>query len=88
MQKGGFVIVDDFKVEGDFGFGGGGWEQFEENMKRVLPDARFYDMDAVAPDLPLVFRDQHARHLSAGVQRRPAGLPRPLRGQRSAEAAA
>ena len=41
MQKGGFVIVDDFKADGDFG--SPGWEPFEANMKRVLPDARFFD---------------------------------------------
>lgn len=44
IQKGGFVIVDDFKVRGDFG--SPGWEVFEENMARVLPGARFVDMDA------------------------------------------
>ena len=41
MQKGGFVIVDDFKAYGDFG--SPGWEVFEQNMRRVLPDARFFD---------------------------------------------
>ena len=35
MQKGGFVIVDDFKAEGDFG--SPGWGPFEQNMRRVLP---------------------------------------------------
>jgi basic amino acid/polyamine antiporter, APA family len=49
LQKGGFVILDDFKIAGTFGFGGGGWEHFEENMKRVLPNARFYDMDTSHP---------------------------------------
>jgi basic amino acid/polyamine antiporter, APA family len=49
LQKGGFVILDDFKIAGTFGFGGGGWERFEENMKRVLPEARFFDMDTSHP---------------------------------------
>jgi APA family basic amino acid/polyamine antiporter len=49
LQKGGFVILDDFKIAGTFGFGGGGWEHFEENMKRVLPEARFFDMDTSHP---------------------------------------
>jgi Domain of unknown function (DUF4159) len=49
LQKGGFVILDDFKIAGTFGFGGGGWERFEENMKRVLPQARFFDMDTSHP---------------------------------------
>jgi uncharacterized protein DUF4159 len=47
MQKGGFVIVDDFKQYGDFG--SPGWDPFEANMKRVLPDVRFYDMEAAHP---------------------------------------
>jgi Domain of unknown function (DUF4159) len=49
LDKGGFVILDDFKMAGTFGFGGGGWDRFEENMRRVLPDARFYDMDTSHP---------------------------------------
>ena len=47
MQKGGFVIVDDFKAYGDFG--SPGWEVFEANMKRVLPEARFFEMSASHP---------------------------------------
>jgi hypothetical protein len=47
LQKGGFVIVDDFKVTGDRG--SGGWETFAANMKRVLPDARFVDMKVSHP---------------------------------------
>jgi hypothetical protein len=47
IQKGGFVIVDDFKVTGDRG--SPGWAVFEANMKRVLPDARFVEMDESHP---------------------------------------
>ncbi len=47
MQKGGFVIVDDFKATGDFG--SPGWEPFERNMQRVLPGARFVEMQAAHP---------------------------------------
>src|SRR5205085_6969732 len=47
VKKGGFVIVDDFKAEGDFG--SAGWAPFEANMKRVLPEARFVDMNASHP---------------------------------------
>jgi hypothetical protein len=47
MQKGGFVIVDDFKATGDFG--SPGWEPFERNMQRVLPGARFVEMQASHP---------------------------------------
>ena len=47
MQKGGFVIVDDFKAEGDFG--SPGWGPFEQNMRRVFPEARFVPMSASHP---------------------------------------
>ena len=47
LQKGGFVIVDDFKAEGDFG--SAGWTPFAENMKRVMPEAQFIDMDTSHP---------------------------------------
>jgi len=47
IQKGGFVIVDDFKATGDFG--SPGWEPFERNMQRVLPGARFVEMQASHP---------------------------------------
>jgi Domain of unknown function (DUF4159) len=47
LQKGGFVIVDDFKAEGDFG--STGWVRFAENMKRVMPEGRFVDMDTSHP---------------------------------------
>jgi hypothetical protein len=47
LQKGGFLIVHDFKAEGDFG--SPGWAPFEANMQRVLPGARFVDLDASHP---------------------------------------
>jgi hypothetical protein len=49
LKKGGFLIVDDFKLPGQFGFNGGGWERFAENMKRVLPEAQFFDMTPSDP---------------------------------------
>jgi hypothetical protein len=50
LHKGGFLIVDDFKPRGfGGGMGGGGWESFEQNMKRVLPDVRFYEMSPADP---------------------------------------
>ena len=42
LLKGGFVIFDDFR---DPPRGGGGWANFEAQMKRVLPEARFIDLD-------------------------------------------
>ena len=47
IQKGGFVIVDDFKAPGDFG--SPGWEPFEANMRRVLPGVRFLPMEVSHP---------------------------------------
>ncbi len=47
LQKGGFVIVDDFKRENDFG--SPGWPVFEENMRRVIPGVRFVTMEASHP---------------------------------------
>jgi hypothetical protein len=46
LLKGGFVIFDDFR---DPPRGGGGWEQFAANMRRVLPEGRFIDVDASSP---------------------------------------
>ena len=71
LHKGGFLIVDDFKTRGfGGGMGGGGWETFEQNMKRVLPEVRFFEMNPSDPDLSLVLRDQPPRHHPAGLQRR------------------
>jgi hypothetical protein len=47
LQKGGFVIVDDFKVRG--ANGEGGWDVFESNMRRVLPNPQFVDLTAAHP---------------------------------------
>jgi hypothetical protein len=47
LDKGGFVIVDDFKTSE--WRGGRGWEQFADNMRRVMPAARFVDLDVSHP---------------------------------------
>ena len=88
LLKGGFLIVDDFKAPGWRGIPGAGWEPFETNMRRVLPGVRFFDMAGDAPDLSQLLRDQRARQLSAGLQRRPADLPGRVRRQRSEQAPA
>jgi hypothetical protein len=46
LQKGGFVIFDDFR---DPPRGGGGWESFAANMERVLPGVRFVEMEPTHP---------------------------------------
>ena len=49
LMKGGFLIVDDFKVEGWRGIPGGGWLPFADSVQRVLPGVRFFDMDLSHP---------------------------------------
>lgn len=51
MRKGGFVVVDDFKVRRfrSGGIGGGGWDAFVTAMKRVVPDGRFLDLEPSHP---------------------------------------
>ena len=44
LRKGGFVIFDDFRASRD-PRAGGGWENLEANMKRILPEARVMDLD-------------------------------------------
>jgi hypothetical protein len=41
LQKGGFVIVDDFRFQH--------WGNFESQIMRVLPEARIYDMNLADP---------------------------------------
>jgi hypothetical protein len=46
LNKGGFVIFDDFRPPPR---GGGGWDNFADNMERVLPGVRFFDLDPSHP---------------------------------------
>ena len=41
LQKGGFVIVDDFHYQD--------WDNFETQMRRVMPEARFFDLELANP---------------------------------------
>ncbi len=45
LLKGGFVIFDDFRDA----FGNDGWNNFETQMRRVLPGVRFVDLDPSHP---------------------------------------
>ena len=45
LTKGGFVIFDDFRD----GRGNAGWANFEQQMKRVLPNARMVDLTPAHP---------------------------------------
>jgi hypothetical protein len=49
LHKGGFLIVDDFKPEGWRGVPGGGWEPFAAAIRRVLPEAKFFEMNSDDP---------------------------------------
>jgi len=48
LLKGGFLIFDDFRHDGD-GRAGGGWENFAENMARALPELHPIRLDPTAP---------------------------------------
>src|SRR5262249_43996646 len=41
LLKGGFLIVDDFRAFH--------WDNFETQMRRILPDVRFFDLDVSHP---------------------------------------
>lgn len=48
LLKGGFVIVNDFELNQ--------WDNFEAQMQRVLPDARFVNLDGTHPIFDSFFR--------------------------------
>ncbi len=45
LQKGGFLIVDDFRTDGR----GSTWDNFQYNMTRVFPGAEFLPMEITHP---------------------------------------
>jgi hypothetical protein len=47
LLKGGFVIFDDFRADGQFN-SGGGWANFEGNIHRAFPDLQLIEIDASA----------------------------------------
>ena len=49
LQKGGFVIFDDFAPRRGFFERGGGWGSFEYSFRQVIPDAKFVDLDVSNP---------------------------------------
>ena len=44
LLKGGFIIFDDFRATEQFN-AGGGWQNFEDNMRRALPDLHPIELD-------------------------------------------
>jgi hypothetical protein len=47
LEKGGFIIFDDFRDPGRFG--GIGWDGFAANMRRILPQGRVVDLKPTDP---------------------------------------
>ncbi|MEO7360198.1 MAG: DUF4159 domain-containing protein, partial [Gemmatimonadaceae bacterium] len=47
LLKGGFVIFDDFRDDSRNGMTA--WATFEQQMKRIIPNARFFDLDPSFP---------------------------------------
>jgi hypothetical protein len=72
VKKGGFVIVDDFKAEGDFG--SPGWAPFEANMQRVLPGARFVEMKPSHPIFHAFFEINSLDHFPQAYNAGPPGF--------------
>jgi hypothetical protein len=56
LLKGGFIIVDDFRHDGDQRQGAG-WDNFESNVKRAFPDEKFLPVDISHP----IFADSFFR---------------------------
>ncbi len=55
LLKGGFVIVDDFRWNA--------WGNFEAQMRRVLPDVRFFELDASHPIFHAFFEIKEPRKI-------------------------
>jgi hypothetical protein len=64
LNKGGFLIVDDFF--------GRQWDNFERSMHRVLPSARIVPLDLSHPIFDAFFPSPHSRGCTRapGVKRR------------------
>ena len=62
LAKGGFLFIDDFKPTGWRGNDSGGWEPFEQTMRRVLPGVQFLDMDPRDPVFHAFFEIKDLGH--------------------------
>jgi Domain of unknown function (DUF4159) len=47
LEDGGFVIFDDFRE--DYRMGNDGWENFANNMEKILPGVQFFDLTPQSP---------------------------------------
>jgi hypothetical protein len=55
LLKGGFLIVDDFRHDGE-GNAGGGWDNFESNVRRAFPEEKFFTLTPSVPVYDSFFR--------------------------------
>jgi hypothetical protein len=62
LLKGGFLFVDDFKMEGWRGLNGGGWEPFVAAMRKVLPGVQFFDLSSNDPVFHSFFEIKDLTH--------------------------
>jgi hypothetical protein len=44
LKKGGFLIIDDFRHDGDFRMGGG-WSNMETNLRKAIPESQLIPLD-------------------------------------------
>ena len=74
LQKGGFLIVDDFKLQRWRGsaWAAADWERVRGQHEAGDAGEALLRYERVASDLSLVLRDRSSRHHSAGLQRRPS----------------
>ena len=80
LLKGGFIIFDDFR--------GGDWDNFEAQMKRVLPDARMVELDITHPIFHAFFDVATLDFVQFYGRGEKPYFIGAVRGQRSVEAAA
>lgn len=71
LLKGGFLIVDDFRHDGE-GRWGGGWDNFESNMRRALPEEKFYTLNPSIPIFDSFFRIESFNIIPQAYDRYPA----------------
>jgi hypothetical protein len=69
MQKGGFIIVDDFRD--DFNRGNNGWANFMGVMDRVMPGGKFLPLDGTHPIFHSFFEIPHPEAFIAAYDRIP-----------------
>jgi hypothetical protein len=55
LLKGGFLIVDDFRHDGDQRQGAG-WDNFESNVRRAIPEEKFLALSVSQPIFDSFFR--------------------------------